>query len=597
MAPLKTRAVHMSRLGTAIPGFFDFAKFGIFALALVLVIYSIFAMVINAIGDYCKYGTDDPLADCGSSWKFYFSQANQSYQYYGRAMPADRILAVVAFFFVYALKAFYYRKIRKLAAEADELITDISDYSIEIRGLPTDTTEKELRDFFKKQTFYDDGEKIEVKPVLINFVYKNLDRLEARSLDLKRLIGQYIDESHKDKVDNQKLESIGQKFVNLVDSTDKMLKEEYTMSREEKKRVDNFAYSAYVSFDTQKQADAVKEQLEVKGLGKIAYKFFGHLRGPLKCFKGARRHILRTEGGKKDGVFYVETAEKPEEIIYTSLGQTFWQRFGRKFLSLLITILLICGSFIGLTVLKVIEDDFKGNALKAFSIFVAIMIKIAGFIIAFLTPKLVAFEKPETTSLKYIGEVWRSSISVFLNSAILVCVVSYYLTDKKDLDNIYFTDAGVGGTLFMLVVLSIIEPFVSTFDAGLLISRIKIWKLKKDLVNNPSKVTLIQSEANNLYEWAEFKYSIRLAKYCNTLLLIFFTLSTFPIVSFLGIILLLIYYWSDKFFLLRLARIPEYCTTELALSMLRFIDIVFIAWAVRNLFNKAGVCNERNFLL
>ena len=562
--PLGTRASKMVRMGSAIPGFFDFGKFCILACLALLLPYSVYAMIVFKRKNTCLYDNDSVTPICGAKWKFQLSAGNHL-----TVSIAERTLYCVSFLLVYALKIYFYRKIRKQEAEADEAVTDITDYSVEIRGLPKDVTKQELRDFFTNSGIKDNkGNPIEI--VRMNFAFTKIPELKKRDHDLTFLIGKYI--QLKDK-DPSKLPEIKESFQKLTTETINLISDKFRIELTNKKEQENFTGNCYVSFQTQQMEEAVGDKLSVKGLGKIVYKIFGFIRGPLRCFKGGRRHRLPNQ---KNGYFYIEKAEKPKEIYYENLGRSFKEIAITKLATLSITAIIIVGTFVAVLYLKKVEGEQKKKGNTLIPILITVVIKIIGFFCAFVSPKLVDAEKHETITKRHIGVIWRSCISIFLNSAMVITVATYFFSTDEELENDLYSDSGLTNNLLILVLFGILEPFVAFVDPFLFLKMMKRRKLVKEIESS----TMMQYECNILYETSNFDFSRRAGKYCNIMLLVFFVIHIFPIASVIGVVWIFIYYWTDKYFLSRMSKVPDYCTGDLILSLLRVIDLCFLMSAI-----------------
>lgn len=512
--------------------------------------------------DKCEFRTSKPDHNCGSRWKFNTSAANGKQISY----TSERILLLVVFLVCYLIKIYYYRKIRKQEAEADEVVTDITDYSVEIRGLPKDATLLELRQFFLNTGIKDSrGQPLRVASV--NFVFTNIEDINKRDHELTYLIGQYIQANSKG--DKKKCEDIEARFLKLTRETHDLIQSKYKISRERKELKEMFTGNCYVSFETQQMTEAVSNKLAVRKIGKVVYKIMGSLRGPFKYLKGARRHQLP---GQSSGYFYIEKAEKPREIKYENLGRTFKQKTLTKLYTMFITLCIIIGTFLAVFFLKNVESNEAKKGNTAITVLITVVIKIIGFFCSFITPKLVDLEKPETITQRNIGVIWRSCISIFLNSAAVITVATWYFKTDSELEEELFSDKGLTNNLYFLMIFGILEPFVSFIDASYIL---KLWNRRK-LVKQLDKSTMMQYECNILYEDAAFDFANRSGKYCNITFLVFFNLNVLPVAAVFGMTWTFIYYWVDKYFLVRRARIPDLCTGDLILSLLRIVDVAFL---------------------
>lgn len=134
-------------------------------------------------------------------------------------------------------------------------------------------------------------------------------------------------------------------------------------------------------------------------------------------------------------------------------------------------------------------------------------------------------------------------------------------------------EIGLGNDLWVLLIFLFVDGITSFLPFGYLWKRYKRYRAEKT-------GDLTQKEANELFEGAEFLYANRISKYSKLLIITSFVISIFPLAPLVGGLYILFFYWIDKVFLLRLANIPKYCTVQLGNEMLRFLDVVLIAYAV-----------------
>ena len=588
---LTTPTKLLGSLGTAVPGFFEFAKFTMQMYILAFLAYSIYMLVSYGGSQKCEYSSQNSsnagadLLVCGQVWKFYFTASNGQM---GLDDTKERCFILLTVVLLYFLKAYHYRKFRKIDCETDRTTTEITDYTVEVRGLPKNICQQDVIDFFERLPLADDdGRKHQIKVSLVNFVYSDISHIDQMNEKLDEFIVDYLHETSLESL-NAKREKEGDAFneekfissfdekMNLIEAQcSEELEQKYTVPKQGRRVVPNFTGSAYVSFQTMKQAELVADHLAVTGPAKLAYKLFGQIRGCFAKLRGARRHQLPQQG--KGEYFYVEKAEVPLEILFRNLGYTFKQRTIRKLVALLLNAAFIAGTFIAIFVLKGVEFslDPTKSSTTLMSIFITVIIKIAGFICVFISEFLVDFSLPETTTDRNIGIIWRITVSMFFNSAICLVLANRYFQKTEMLRRLYL-DVGLVNDLIMLLVLSVIEAGLSFADPPLILN----WIKKKRVIKAGPDSNEIQKVVNTYYEGGVFDYPRRFNKYLNLMMLSFFMIRIFPLSPVLAILISVMFYWADKYFLLRLSRIPELCTVELPLSMLRFFDMALFVWSL-----------------
>ena len=592
---LLTKTIHLGSLGTAIPGFFEFAKFTVYIYSACLVTYSLYLMVTYGLAQFCIYGqattdggqvkADNSRYACGDSWKFFFTGAN------GAANLTDiweRLIWVGTVLILFVIKAFYYRKFRKIKSESEAITTDITDYTVEVRGLPQDICKKDIIDFFAKQELKDDdGKVVPLRVQLINFVYEDVKNINKMNDTLNEFIEDFLTQTteealHKkkakegDSFDEEKfISSFDDKMNVHEDQYNKLLQEGYTVPRVERTEVSHFAGDAFVSFETKQQAEIVRKHMQIRSLGKLVNRLFGGLRGPFRSLRGAKNYRLPHKGDSGP-YFYIESAIIPGELIWESRG--YWRivRYLRQSISALLNLAFIVATFFLILYLKDIEFSLDPtlSSTRGMSIGITVCIKISGLVCNFLSEILVSFSLPLTTTARNISTIWRITVSMFFNSAVILVFSNAFLKNPEVLKKSLYLNTGLINDLEIMLYLSGIEVLLAFVDPSIILKAVKRCRMKSKSQDS----TLVQKVMNGLYEGGNFDYPVRFAKYLNLMMLTFFMVKTVPLAPAFAIVLTFLFYWADKIFLLRWSKIPEVCSIELAMSMLRFWDLAMVIW-------------------
>ena len=587
MAPILIPTRHFAKYGPALPGLFDFVKFCLVILVSTFVVYSLYNIQLYARGNNCPYDTNGDR--CGEKWKYYTSRGNDPKDSYD---TIERILFMAACIVIWGIKGWYYTSFKILENKLNQLSWDITDFSVEVRGLPLDIRKEELVNFFHKQVInYEikqangETQKVTVKPIVdrINFIFAQSHRLNEEGEDITKLIARYVNLVGLDhRKDDTPYAQILQK-----DIEGRVLQAQNTLETKYSVRLfstdgipELFTGRAFVTFTHQIMKEAVMKELGVQSLALFVYNYLGTLRGPFAGLKGAKRHKLyRPESDPNNTWFYIEAAEKPADIIFTNLGHSKPIRAIRKAASFLLSVILIGLTFLAIFYLKGYQLGFKNDdwKTKGLVILITVIIKVVGFLFGFAAQALVALEAPETNANKNLSIIWRSTIGVFLNSAVVLVLsnIAYSSTLKSN----FWTDSSVTNDLLFLLILSILEAFLSFIEPGFFIKKYQKWDIKSSFYSKGIKSSNFQFETNTIYEGAEFDFPRRYSKYLSILLITYFILPLFPLAPIYALIIITIYYWSDKIFLIKFAKVPEYNTIELTISMIRFIDTVILIWA------------------
>lgn len=370
-------------------------------------VYSIYNMVIAARDNWCSF---DPAPGsqhnqfCGSAWKFYFSEANKS----GFDLDMiERGLYVLNWFLLLGLKAYYIRVMVKLGHKLDENLTEITDYTVEVRGLPMNTNALDIMHFFegKMLTSFELSHTIQVHPAGINYVFSDTNMLNRLDTDVRRSLKKY----GMYKVQMLELEEVEQKekFENRVVDMEKMIDLRYTMPLAPFDNINhpglNFAGKGYLSFNTMVERNAVLENLQITGIPKFFYKYFGFVPETFSGFEWGNNQKLN------DNVsFYILPPKNPADIIWENQGISAISHTLRRLLSAVISILIICLSFAAAVGIKRWQTQVKSNWLASIMLTIALQIFNAVFVQA--TFFMINFEKPETRTTYHTLSFWRMSL-------------------------------------------------------------------------------------------------------------------------------------------------------------------------------------------
>lgn len=161
----------------------------------------------------------------------------------------------------------------------------------------------------------------------------------------------------------------------------------------------------------------------------------------------------------------------------------------------------------------------------------------------------------------------------FVNSTLLLVFLNH-LTYGDDLVDNMWSNRGLGNDLWYMMMFAILEPVFYFLNINLLFKYYYRWKLKDP------KFLMTQKEMNKVYEGPDFNLSQTVAKYCKTIMLALFLMPIFPLSAAMAVFLTSMFYWLDKYQLLRWMKLPDYCNVRLGLALLRFFDIALIIYSV-----------------
>lgn len=180
----------------------------------------------------------------------------------------------------------------------------------------------------------------------------------------------------------------------------------------------------------------------------------------------------------------------------------------------------------------------------------------------------------------------------FFNTVLQLVIVNI-LVWRTELSSKLWSADGLGNDLWFFQLLAILDVVTEMLKPKYLIKLYQRWNLQKTLKGvtqgpsedgqpqfetNTVQVSTTQEEANDIFSNFDFCYDEKLSKYCKLLLICFSICALFPLAPLISLIYLFIYYWVDKVFLIRLAKVPSFCTSKIGHSMLRFFDFALVVY-------------------
>ena len=166
----------------------------------------------------------------------------------------------------------------------------------------------------------------------------------------------------------------------------------------------------------------------------------------------------------------------------------------------------------------------------------------------------------------------------FLNTSIQLVILNFIIKRSQAAADLW-KDNGLASDLWFLLLLAVLDilgPLMTPENF------MKVWyrrRVEKGIGKNES-FRPNQGQVNTIFEGFDFCFEERLQKYCKTLLICLFISSLFPLSPLIASIYLVGFYWADKYFLIHFCRVPNFCTSQIGHSMLRFFDFALVIYTV-----------------
>jgi hypothetical protein len=277
-------------------------------------------------------------------------------------------------------------------------------------------------------------------------------------------------------------------------------------------------------------------------------------------------------------------AEQPEDIIWRNAGQSLARKFGLYLLSfvLMYSMTTVAGVLIAwLTSVQNIGDELETTSTftsLALSALIIVLNSLLLFLCKWIT---LAVQKPATKTALNADIAWRSSVAMFLTST-LALVIAHQMTFTVDIRYAIWANNGLGSDLWLLVITSCADPFISMVDIGLLV------KWYKRRFADKSRYT--QQMMNELYESIEFVPADHIPKYLYRMALTLFIMRGFPFAALINVVFMTVNYWMDRVWLLKVCKVPEKFSADMIYDFIRFIEVMLIVYIVVSCDRRQATC-------
>ena len=572
MVPICTSTTGMAPLGFAVPFFFRYIKIIIMAVMYLFIVYCCYKLGIAGSQNYCRYNSNEPVReDCGAAWKFHLSQGNTDPKAPNNVF--ERVLFVASFVGMVLLRIFYQYRFRTLDQRLDKDTVDITDYTVMVYNLPQNAQDSWVETFFKTSFKNPEtGAYVDIQVATINFLYQDYEDTLQKGEDLRKQLDNY--RKTFDVKDHGQIEEMKEKFNEDLDTLNEQITRFYDQENEGADIKPRFTGIAYVTLEKEEHADLIKKHYVLTGFTKTIYHLLGYIPKPiLKCLSAKVRHEFRS-----DSFIFLDVPKPPEDIIWENMGRGQMNNLTRKILSFIGTICILTVTFAILVGLKVWQSN-SGSAIWV-SIVFTIVIKIVNAVAMAFNRWFIDFEKIHSLTTLNTEIVWRTTLMTFLNTAMQLVLLNVIIW-KSELTKKLWEDNGLANDLWFLLLLAVLDILGSLLKPEYLVKVLKRRALEAGSINSKFRPT--QKQANKIYEGFDFSFDERLSKYCKTLLICLFITSLFPLAPLITIVYLLFFYWLDKLFLIRLSKVPNFCTSQIGHSMLRFFDLALVVYTVDTL--------------
>ena len=310
-------------------------------------------------------------------------------------------------------------------------------------------------------------------------------------------------------------------------------------------------------------------------------------------FNGCRYKLKYPSTNGKTCFLRIEPAPEAPEILWHNLNHPFKQQMKRKVIISLITLMILCVSFGIIFGLKYanykVKKQFKGDIitetvngvtiqryndlsdsqevqLQSISILIYICSKLVNKIFDKVLGALTIFEKTYTTSEFYSSATKKTVIAQFINTSCLIVIVHYILKGSER-----YVIWGSGSLLvdiwYIVIFNSMVLPLLYVLNFGIIGGLFKRCRLRRD--KNSKRYTQLQ--AHKIYEGVPMDPVRSYTDIYQIFLTSLFFMPAFPLTVAILFGSLVLVYWIQKYFLLRI-----YCKPPLLQAKICFDSLIFI---------------------
>ncbi|CAD8076135.1 unnamed protein product [Paramecium primaurelia] len=513
--------------------------------------YQYFENLFSDCKNICQHYSDV----CIQSQTSRISFVNKQLEDESKLIQSSLILCSVIIYKI--LMVLIREKQRKIEYAIDKELLSPSDFTAILNNLPkNDYNEKEL--------------KIALEEYCKEFDPKN--KYEVVKINIAYDIVQFVDKGR------QKLKLEKQLENTSYGNKEKLLKQIKEISNQQQvieAEIENGSYKkttpiAFITFQTKKQLQNLLEQT------KLSY---------WEAFMIALKSIIKKKDRRgfyfKHNYIQISRAPEPDDVFWENCGTDENTQLKRRILSWFVIVFLLglsLGTLYGLNVFQnhfLLNSDNKQFLMKTMaSLSKSLIITIVDGLIYYFITLLANQERHVTKTQQDTSVAEKLSYVQFINSCLLVIIINvigtYYEYSKQDAKLFNFAVQQQGGIVDDILYVSganaLLVPLSAYFNIFYIIKKFKQMRIEKNTHLN-------QIEANKLFEGPQVQFYDQYSYLCKTTWLTLFFAPLIPISILFGLIGLILYYWIQKYLLLRRNRKPPFQSSHLDREMLNLLDL------------------------
>ena len=534
--------------------------------------------------------TLETIHPCETDWIHEYSIAN-----FGKSFDSINIWTNVVFvILLYILVAVFKNKLYNEHKVVDLETDTPSDFTIMVQLLPKNCTEADIRQYFNTTI-----PEAKVAKVCMAFDVEKLEHLQKE----KRHLFDQLENIKQEFYGNQKTPSLPETRPILESQKTmidhdinipkyKELSEVYLKKRQEVtdhiEEIENnqskyFTGIAYISFEKMKHADLYTKMYSVTGLKWI-----------FRCCKYKAKYQF-------EGVTHrlmIEPAPEATEVLWENLKYTHKQQAWKKALTSFFVVVILCITFGIIFGMKYGKNEIKhkylGHTIKEIdhetgkeiekyehplspdektyltliSISIFVVCKITNKIFDHMIEDLTEHEKHYSLGHYYSSAVTKTIVSQFVTTSVLI-MIAHLIIHHEEPSVIWGFGNLISDMWYLIIFNAFVVPilhFVNFAWIKKLFQRCKVRGKQHSKVYD-------QDQANKIYEGPK----LNIVRGYVTIYQLFLTCTFFTPALPLspGILLgtLILVYWIEKIYVLRVYSIPSLLQEDIALENLVFIKV------------------------
>jgi len=571
LIPLTAGVSSFYHLGSGYPLYFRFIKYAIAMLLAMLLVSGIYNLVTNVVqGDCTSQDSTAPYTYCIKGYILSFTLANkrENKDFLTAQLALNLATVIVIMVFFHYLRY----QFRKTEIAADDATVTPSDYTIEIENIDADACNSEIKQWL--MTFATPEQPIEVERIVRPYAINKYIEVVNKISNLKT---QRNTITHS----GQALNSEQQTRIQTIDTEVQTLE---TQVNQLKKEGLKKATLIFVTFRKAEQAVFIASKFKRPLIAEVLGFLVSTVYNTSHTFKGQRVHVRR--------------APEPTDVLWPNLGYTKQERNRTRILSNSITLFMIILSFAIIILVNWGQSEAvkhygkESGVVQGLSIIASLVIVVTNSLLAMLIDFLAKYEKHYTFTHYLRGVAQKLAIAQFLNTALTnlfaELILSQNNSEQEKAEN-GFQDVNIyakGGLLenmyWVFITNAFLTPVLAIFDPIYIMKRGFQW-LAERKEKKGEKSTMNQKAAHILYEGPVMAMPTKYAGMIKIVLLATFYAPAIPFSLIYTIPGLALWYWADKYTLLRRNALPNAIDDDLADAMVEYLEWAAATFACGNI--------------